>query len=242
MRIAHFTDMHITEDGSRLQDIDVRKNFNDVLDDIQSHNPDLIILGGDLAAKAGEKGAYLWIHEQLKRIDIPVYPIAGNHDDPSLIKSIFLTRMEIKGPYLDYTLDSHGQSFIFLDTANSYVNQEQIDWLQNTVSNLSGFPILFMHHPPQLCNCQFIDRRYPLINHQEVWDVIKSLPTIKFIFCGHYHTEKTIQVDDRTIFLTPSTFLQMSPDNDKYQVDTHPPGWRRIDTNKHVCETSVRYI
>lgn len=242
MRIAYFTDMHITEDGSRLRDIDVRQNFNAVLDDIKSYHPDLIILGGDLAAENGEKGAYVWIQNQVKKIDIPIYPIAGNHDDAGLIKSIFLSQLEIKGSFLDYTLDRNGQSFIFLDSANSYVNPEQIDWLKSTVSKLSGHPILFMHHPPRLCNCQFMDLSYPLKNYVEVWNIIRSLPTIKFIFCGHYHTEKTIQIDHQTIFLTPATFLQISPDHEDYQIDAYPPGWRQIDIDSKVCETCVRYI
>lgn len=242
MRIAHITDMHITDDGGRLRDVDVRKNFSRAWENLLTYQPDVIVLGGDLAAENGEPGSYFWLQSQLNSTDIPVYPIAGNHDNAELIKSIFLDHLTIKKPLLDYIVEIEDYAFIFLDTSATYVADEQIEWLSEVVSKSQGNPILFMHHPPHLCQCQFMDRKYPLKNHKEFWNKLKYFPTLKWILCGHYHTEKTIEIDGKTIFLTPSTFHQISPFHTKYQVDGHPPAWRLIDFNDQICETCVRYM
>ena len=242
MRIAHITDMHITENGGRLRDVDVRGNFRTAWENLLTYQPDVIVLGGDLAAENGERGSYIWLKTLLKSTNIPAYPIAGNHDNADLIKSIFLGHLVIEGPFLDYTVEFKGHTFIFLDTAAAYVSDEQIEWLRAVASKIRGNPILFMHHPPCLCHCQFMDLKYPLKNHQEFWKNLKNIPTIKWIFCGHYHTEKVIEIGGKTIFLSPSTFHQISPFHQNYQVDGHPPAFRLIDINNQNCETYVRYI
>ena len=78
--IAHLTDIHIGPSEVPVRAINVRRNFEKALQQITFEKPDLIVLGGDLAADCGEVEAYQWIKPRLDQADIPYLIIPGNHD------------------------------------------------------------------------------------------------------------------------------------------------------------------
>ncbi len=65
---------------------------------------------------------------------------------------------------------------------------------------------------------------------------------IKNIFCGHYHTDKTIIKEGKNIVITPSTMFQLSTDQIEYKVDSYRAGWRLIEWDGAQLKTSVFYL
>jgi 3',5'-cyclic-AMP phosphodiesterase len=65
MKFIQITDLHIDQSGECPFNIDVRKNFFDVLDAIITEEPDHLIITGDLCYRDGDKKIYKWIKTQL---------------------------------------------------------------------------------------------------------------------------------------------------------------------------------
>ncbi|MBU2514987.1 metallophosphoesterase [bacterium] len=241
IRIAHLTDSHIAPDDSLVRDIDTRQNFEAVLESIADEHPDIIVLGGDLAAVDGDLEAYRWIESRLADIEIPYLIIAGNHDNTDNLKSVFKISSE-DNEELFFAIKIGNYQLIGLDSSKGRISNIQLDWLRETMSSGSVPSLLFMHHPPLYCGCEFMDSKYPLENREEVFAVIQNIPTISHIFCGHYHTEKIIFLNNKSVFITPSTMHQIGQAGLKYKEVSRLSGWRKIEWNKTGLKSSVTIL
>ncbi len=65
MKFIQITDLHIDIAGGCPFDIDVRKNFFDILDAVMVQQPEHLIVTGDLCYRRGEDNIYRWIRAQL---------------------------------------------------------------------------------------------------------------------------------------------------------------------------------
>ena len=63
MRVILITDLHIGTIGEDTYGVDVRQNFLDIKQAIQTAAPDHIIIAGDLCYMDAEESTYLWIKE-----------------------------------------------------------------------------------------------------------------------------------------------------------------------------------
>ncbi len=240
--IAHLTDIHIGPSSDTIRDIDVRNHFEITLRDIVLAAPDLIVLGGDQAAHCGDIEAYEWIKPRLDMTGIPYLMIPGNHDQIDNLICMFQLENQKKETGLYFSKRINGLKLLFLDSSQEVLDKNQMKWLEREASISDEAILLFMHHPPLFCNCIFMDSKYPLRNRDAVFDLLQQLHTIRHIFCGHYHIEKTIHDSGKNIYLTPSTMMQIDPAGLEYKVNKNNPGWRFIRWNGSRLETYVSYI
>ncbi len=242
IRIAQLTDMHIGETDEDVYGSPVRMQFLSALNKLKKQNLDALILSGDLAANAGEYNSYVWIKEQLKELTCPIYICLGNHDRLENLKQVFNLNLENyheDGYYFKTKIKEH--LCLFLDTSPYFLSNQQIEWLkQQSIENKEEI-LLFMHHPPLYCGCTFMDEKYPLKNISDVWSVIKELKNVNYIFCGHYHTERTIIKDGKNVFLTPSTMAQFDNQTSEITILHRNPSWRIIEWDGETLRTSVEY-
>ena len=241
MKIAHCTDLHINPEEGLVRNIDVRSNAEITLKTIKQHNPDLLILGGDLAATCGEIEAYHWIKKKLEGLSFRSIITAGNHDSYINLRQVFDLSSESEDE-LYFHISEAECSIICMDSSKTLISQQQLKWFREITASLESDTLLFLHHPPVDCECLFMDRKYPLQNRDELFDIIKNCDQISNIFCGHYHTEKTVVKSGKNVFITPSTMMQMSPFNNEYELLGSSPGWRLIDWQPGNLKTSVHYI
>ena len=89
MKLIQITDLHIDRAGECPFDIDVRKNFFDILDAVIKEQPDHLIVTGDLCYRDGEDNIYRWIRAQLDGLPFPYEIIAGNHDNSVMMAEAF---------------------------------------------------------------------------------------------------------------------------------------------------------
>jgi len=242
IKIAHICDIHIALKNEMARGINVRANFEQVLPVVNSETPDLIILGGDLAAVHGEIDAYQWIKSKMDPLGIPYLIMAGNHDLVENMISVFGSHAAVGNSELYYTKELDGKLLIFLDSSSEKVSSAQFEWLLDVSLKPGEEALLFIHHPPTACGCVFMDGKYPLQNQNETMSVLNQIENIRSIFCGHYHTEKTVIAEDKTIFITPSTMMQLNQTNPEYEVSSFRPGWRIIDWDGSRIETRVDYL
>ncbi len=242
LKIGQISDIHIGEDDSLVQGIDVRANFMKALKSELMMGVDLLVLSGDLANEDAEPGAYKYVSDVLTNLNVPYCIIPGNHD-----------RIEVMEKYLDflkgkvhngkcyYRYDIAGRSVFFLDSACGEVSREQLEWLKTETAKVEGEVLLFMHHPPCFCNHRFMDLRYYLKNMLEVQEVLKSIPNLTHIFTGHYHSPLEVQIDRLSVHVTPSTQMQIDPNTPYFNLKSSAPGWRLIDWGENFVETEVYF-
>jgi len=244
IRIAHLTDLHISPDDNDYRGIPVRHHFQRVLEKLVRHRPDLLIFSGDLAANQGEVEAYAWLKEQLDFFDCPYILMPGNHDVLENVRQVFTLHDDAihEGEYY-FSSTYQGYPMIFLDSSRHVISPAQLTWLKALIPSLSQPALLFIHHPPRLCDCAFMDGSYALRNWKQLWSLLVEYSAqIPYIFCGHYHLEKTIVTQaSPTLFITPSTLMQIRSDTTQFVVNHAHPGWRVIVWNGKELFTQVEY-
>lgn len=242
MKIIQLTDMHVDSPSDDTHGIDVRTNFEKTLNAAVSRKPDLLILTGDLCHTEGDKSTYDWIKNKLNQIDIPYEIISGNHDDNKLLTETFNLENDTKGGELFFERSHGDYKLHFLDSSTYHVSKQQQDWLQVQL-NQSKKPFnLFIHHPPCEVGALFMDSNYPLKNWEEIQAILLSTDRKVNVFCGHYHTDKITINKNLTVFVTPSTYVQIAGNNQDFQVAHNRIGYREIILKGESLRTEVFWL
>ncbi len=247
LHITHLTDLHISPDDNEYRGMPVRNHFLRSLEKINRNRPDVLVLTGDLAAHNGEPESYAWLRSQLDDFACPYEILPGNHDNLTVMRQFFdLPRGAAANPNsaLFYQKEIHGLPLLFLDTSPHTISQEQLEWLAGAARALLRPALLFLHHPLGMCGCRFMDQNYALQNGAELSALLRQTPHIPYVFCGHYHIEKTIVAHDGgpTVFITPSTLMQIRDDTPQFVVNHAHPGWRDIVWDGEWLHTRAEYV
>lgn len=240
MRIAVISDLHIGNPNKMIRDIDVRGNFLTVIREIQQLGVDLLIVNGDLVDDPFNEGAYRWIKKIIQELNIPYLVVAGNHDSPSILSNVFNFPVSSSKRFF-YSLKVKELDFICLDSSAGEISNDQLDGLEKKLKMVSSSCFLLLHHPPCYSGCTYMDRKYPLQKQENVWKVIQATNKVRAIICGHYHTGRTILYQGTSIFITPSTMMQIDPSYDSYHVESYSPGWRYIEIDDRGVRSTVKY-
>lgn len=241
LKIGQISDPHIGENECLVQGIDVRKNFLAAYNSESMKDLDLLVLSGDLANEDAEPGAYSFIANLLKESKVPVCVIPGNHDDVEVMGKFF----DLEGRVCDgkcyYRYDIGGRSIFFLDSADGTVSDKQLSWLESEAAKVEGEIILFLHHPPCYCGHKFMDMKYSMKNIHEVQAALARIKNLKHIFTGHYHFEKQVEIGNQIVYVTPSTQMQIDPNQSVFCLSSAAPGWRVIEWGENFLESKVYF-
>lgn len=242
LTIAHLTDPHLSEKIEREGNWhDTRSKFLECLAQAKTAQPDILIVTGDVLNDQNDSYLYPWFFDQLEATEIPYRVIAGNHDEGDMLGR--MTKKETDGerilPWAEHTAEAH---LLFIDTASGTLHANDLDWLEEVLATANRPVMLFMHHPPVKGYHVFMDTRYGLTNTESLQMLIKSCPQHVYVFCGHYHLEKTVMLDKWTCFISPATYYQISDVNPEYEVTSTLGGWRLITLDEAgVLSTRCRY-
>lgn len=229
MRIHHVTDLHVPNDGDDERFGYVRENVLRQFRFVESENPDLLVISGDLSMTDCSEEACGWIRSGLP--EVPAVVIPGNHDDPALIEGIF-GAWPVRRDYDDGTL-------IFLDSSSDELPQSQIELLAEI--NSERHCVLFIHHPPHLIGSGFMSKNQPLRNYAEVARSIAD-SRIDYVFCGHYHNQAHLSCDGFELFLTPSPAFQIALDVEEFTMEEFSPAVRTIDVGPEGVFSELVYV
>lgn len=243
MKLIQITDLHIGQLHENTHGVDVRQNFLNVLEKVKADAPDHLIISGDLCLDEPHQVIYQWIKKQLDELTIPYSLLVGNHDDALLMADIFDIRgLLLNEETLDYNIHHDHQSFIVLDTGKGRLSPQQLANLKKELALTNGPAIIFMHHPPFLGKVAVMDKKYALKDSTTLHTILFNHPHPITIFTGHYHVEKTIQQQNVTVHITPSTYVQIDQTESDFKVDHHRVAWRAIELEKGVIYSSVHYM
>lgn len=240
MVIAQITDIHITPDLGLTRGVDVVENFKKVLNSVESHQVDMIVLSGDICCDEPSKATMEWVKEQLENLDIPYYVIAGNHDDSLMMAEVFDLESYKETGEVFYDIDLEDSSLIFLDSAVGKVSSDQLTWLAMMNAIIDENFLIFIHHPP-VDAVPYMDKNHALQNKAEVQEYFTACHNLKGVFCGHYHVGKVLDMNGIPVHITPSAYFQIDDKTEEFKISGYEIGWRKINWDGKILETEVIY-
>ncbi|NJM85488.1 MAG: metallophosphoesterase, partial [Leptolyngbyaceae cyanobacterium RM2_2_21] len=188
-----------------------------VFDHLSSLELDCVLMPGDLT-QHGERENHDWLAQRLAALPFPVYVVPGNHDiiqrqgtDKTVGLSEFFQRYQAFGydqqPYYLESLKPGiwlvGLNSIAFDPAGEqlytgYLDQAQLDWLDQTLPQLRGDTVLVMiHHnvlehlPGQ--SASTMGQRYMLKNAAALRSRLHSANAL--LLTGHLHVQDIAEQD-----------------------------------------------
>lgn len=228
MKIAFITDLHIDKAGVNTFGIDTRPRLNKVINHLKSTIYDLIILGGDLHHRTGDKDTYQWVKSQFAALHIPTLVIAGNHDNATEIAEVFELNHHQGNLYYSYLTKNF--ELLCLDTSSGAMDEPQWVWLQDKLNNAGKKVLIFMHHPPIVSGSKHMEPKYLFTQSNRFKALCNQYPDKHFyVFTGHYHLERTIIDGNITVFITPATSVQIHPDREEFSPIVDIIGYREIE-------------
>ncbi len=227
MLLAQLTDLHIDNSVPELSHINARANARAVLDSLQKQGIRQLALTGDHAETL----------EQVEARGFQYRVILGNHDvlEPYLERNLLQPQ-----PY--FFEEMEGFRIFFLDSGNYWVDPVQLAWLKEQVASTSLEILVFIHHPVLDCGGTMMDRRYPLQNRDQVYEILAASNRDISLFCGHYHLEAVIQQGKITQYVTPSTLYQLKKYSERPETENETIGYRVISLEHGKFETWVTYL
>jgi len=242
MKIIQITDLHIGRKGEDTFGIDVRKNFLDILNVIKKLKPALLILSGDLCYHEGDPEIYRWIKSHLDFQRLPYEVIGGNHDDSQTMAKVFERQRLLVGDELYFKKIIGNYCCLFLDSSKGFLSEEQLKWLEHEMYYLKKDVLIFMHHPPVDGGVPHMENNYALTGREVIQSILSKFPENIPIFCGHYHVEKTIFVNNLLVHITPSCFFQIDWRIQDFKVDHHQIALREIEFGSRYLRSTVSYF
>jgi Icc protein len=217
--IAQFSDCHLFADKSAKHlGADVWQNLLLVLADIAKRdNIDCAVFTGDLTQDHTELSYQHFVDAvEQAQFEIPVYFLAGNHDDRALLakylsSSVFLNHSTFSNDFWQIQLiDSKS------DTPSGLVSGETLQALPQRMND-NKFQLLMMHHHP--VNIGYYIDKHGLLKQDDFWQAINQLTAsgldIKAIACGHVHRASQLSKHDVDIYTCPATSIQFGETKEK---------------------------
>jgi Icc protein len=240
LRVVQITDIHLLAGpGAKHYGIDTAVTLQKVIDAIigLTPTPDLMIATGDLA-EDGLEATYNRLGKLLAAVNMPVYVLAGNHDDidkmhDSLVGgNISFVDMARVGNWVFVFVNSQvvGKSY-------GLISPDEMSLLKRNLELVRDAPVVVaLHHTPmEICpraNCQ-------LQNVTEFNQLLGSFPGIKAVIAGHTHVNAEKNNASHVQYTTPSTFAQidhgLAGDSDSgdfwalHRMDGSSHGFRVLD-------------
>ncbi|WP_235298983.1 metallophosphoesterase family protein [Portibacter marinus] len=237
-RVAIITDLHIKQNGLAYR-TDTENNFYDLVAELKGWELDHIICAGDLSAKEALREDCIMVKTELDDLGVPYDVIRGNHDNALDISEVF--GYEMQGGEVYFTKRVGDRSYIFLDTNEGTISDQQCEWLELQLQKPEE-PFIVMHYPPMDSGIAYIDAKHEFKEPEKLLDILTGVGKRLNIFCGHCHSERLIQYKNLSVFITPSCIAQVDERDTNFKMYHDYVGYRIIEDNGRSLRTFVKYL
>ena len=215
--LVQITDTHILQPGNLLYGkTDTAAHLTKIVGEINRMKPapDLVVVTGDLVEGSHEP-AYSHFIELISPLNVPVYVIPGNHDDPETMVEAFSETAYFPASHLTYQyaiedfpvrilgLNSHQHG-----TELPGFDELRLAWLHNQLGCSEKPTLIAIHHPPMKTGIEFIDMG-GTDWFQGLKSVLEDHPQVKLIICGHCHTDLVGRIGNVPVYMAGSTANQL---------------------------------
>lgn len=178
--VLQLSDIHLTDiPGGPLHGLDPDARLAAVLQAWRSlgERADLVLVTGD-DTDTGSEMAYRRLAAALATIDAPQLVIPGNHDDPTILMSVF-------GPVRPVEIGSW--RVVGVDSSRPDRIDGTVD-VDAVVAELDGFDhrptVVAIHHPPRPPSSH---PEFQLQGAEELLIALESRPHVRAVVSGHLH-------------------------------------------------------
>ena len=230
INLVQLTDTHISADDSELlAGVNTTDTLLEVISAVNCHEDlDLALLTGDLAADPSED-VYEKLAGLLRRVELPVYCLAGNHDDPGLMRRILNTGNISTANFLAIGT----WSIILLNThkpgsEGGCLSAAELSCLDEALERSRGRHVLVcLHHHPVSIRSPWMDAM-ALENSNALFRALDRHDNVRGIIWGHIHQEFSMTRNGALLLGSPSTCVQFRPRSEQSGVDDKPPAYRTL--------------
>ena len=230
INLVQLTDTHISADpDERLAGVNTTDTLLDVINAVNRHgNLDLALLTGDLASDPSA-AVYEKLAGILRRLELPVYCLAGNHDDPGLMGRLLNSANVSTANFL-----SGGTwSIILLNTHKpgtdaGCLSATELSRLDAALERSRGSHVLIcLHHHPVSIRSPWMDSM-ALENSDALFQALDRYDNVRGIIWGHIHQEFSMTRNGALLLGSPSTCVQFLPQAVRAGTDDKPPAYRTL--------------
>ncbi|MGB1285393.1 MAG: metallophosphoesterase family protein [Aggregatilineales bacterium] len=243
LRFVHLSDTHINPDVDYIKDYANYTPMTGAMALIDAVNalpftPDFILHTGDVAYDPYPE-VYDVIQDVLSKFNIPVYVLAGNHDDARALQHLVMGRDDdaVKD-YLYYEFEQNGVQIVCLDSngpaeiPQGNIPDEQLAWLDTLVSVDDDRPLVVAtHHNVLPMNVPWLDGFMRTTNGEALHTILcKAQSRLRVVLHGHIHQNIDHYVDGILYSSCASSWCQFGayPDPNNTEITQNksaPPGF-----------------
>ena len=179
--------------------------------------PDAVVATGDLTDH-GTVEEYRLFAELLAPLPMPLYLVAGNHDDRRALQSVFPGHAYLAGDdgFLQYAVDDFAVRLVVLDTTvpgapGGQLCVRRLRWLDRTLGESNRPTIIAQHHPPFATGLTLMDRM-GLADPEAEAAVVAKHDHVQCIISGHFHRTVQARFAGTVASVCPSTAHQLRLD------------------------------
>jgi Icc protein len=232
VRVIQLTDTHIfSHPDGRFDGVDTLSSLRAVVALVRRCHwpPQAMVMTGDLVHEETAE-AYQHCREVATGLDVGVYCIPGNHDDPTLMKQV-LAMGNVHVVHETSSIRIGSWTLVFLNThvpgrEGGHLRDADLQSLAACLSANAGSHVLVcLHHHPVRIDSAWMDAM-ALDNADELFNVLDRHDLVRAIIWGHIHQEFSSFRRGVRLLGSPSTCVQFRPKSDGYVKDTLSAGYR----------------
>lgn len=254
MLIAQISDMHIKANGKLAYGVvDTAGMLRVCIEQIGRlpKQPDVMLLTGDLV-DYGRPEEYALLKELLLPLKMPMYLVAGNHDERTALRNAFTgPGFEYLGQtdeFLQYAVDLGPIRLLVLDTVvphagHGALSEQRLAWLDQRLTEDSRPTVIAMHHPPFSTGIAHMDA-IGLEGSEALERILRKYTHVERVLCGHLHRSIQCRFAGTVASTCPSPAHQVALDLSADGPDCfvmEPPGYQMHfwHAGRLVTHTSV---
>ena len=236
--LAQVTDMHVKAGGKlSYRVVDTERSLERCVAQLSGlpQVPDAVLFTGDLT-DFGRPEEYDNLARILAPLPMPMYLMAGNHDDPQVMRDKFASHAYLRQrtDKLDYVIDEFPVRIVALDSTIPHkspgeLTAGQLRWLDETLAAMPAKPtIVALHHPPFRTGIGHMDQQ-PLLNPAALEAVIVRHSQVERVIAGHLHRPIVARFGGTIASTSPSPSHQVALDLSDQAASRfvmEPPGFQ----------------
>ncbi|MFN8759265.1 MAG: phosphodiesterase [Tagaea sp.] len=238
MLIAQLTDPHILAEGRNYRGrVDTAAGLARAVAALRARRlrPDCVLLTGD-CVDAGAAEEYANLRRVLAPLDVPVFPIPGNHDarGPFLAAFPDIARRVGDFPFVQYVVDEFPVRLVALDTLDEgkpggVLCDRRLAWLEDVLARGGDKPtLIFLHHPPFATGIAAMDAM-GLAAPEKLAAIVARHPNVEHVAAGHLHRAIETRFAGTIASCAPATAHQVAlglGEGAPFGFTLEPPGHR----------------
>jgi len=230
LRLIQFTDPHLyADENGTLRGVATLPALERTLAHAKARDwpVDAVLVTGDLVQD--DPGGYASFRRVFSALNLPVYCLPGNHDEPAAMR-----RELARAPFvMDPLIDHDAWRIVQLDScvpgsADGRLSAASLKMLDEALAGAGRRHVLVcLHHHPVPMSSRWLDR-VGLANASELFRVLDAHRNVRAVLWGHVHQCYDGLRRNVRLLGTPSTCAQFLPHSDEFAVDPRPPGYRTL--------------